>query len=182
MNYSFAIWITLSAGLALLFFYTAVVNLRRRHLPEVRLDEIIPLLSPVNMEALWQIGELPADPAERRNRVRQANEYLRRMTHNAALLQRIGYSQIQSPNPLLAAQAQELIDAGVHVRLYAFMGLAMLFFRRVTTLVPLASTTSELKNLVSSSLVPAYELLKNKAENLTSFRDTDLGEALVQGL
>ena len=182
MNYSFAIWITLSASLALLFLYTAVINLRKRHLPETRLDEIIPLLSPVNMEALWQIGELAADAGERRRQIRLAKEYLRRMAHNAALLQRIGYSQINSPNPLLAAQAQELIDAGVHVRLYAFIGLSALLVRRVTAFGRLASTTAELKNLLASSLVPAYELLKSKAANLTSFRDTDLREALVQSL
>ena len=182
MNYSFAIWITLSASLALLFLYTAVINLRKRHLPEVRLDEVIPLLTPVNMDALWQIAELAADAGERRKQIRLASEYLRRMAHNAALLQRIGYTQINSPNPLLAAQAQELIDAGVHVRLYAFIGLAVLFVRRVTAPSPLASTRSELKNLISTSLVPAYELLKSKAANLTSFRDTDLREALVQSL
>ncbi|PYP82339.1 MAG: hypothetical protein DMG65_26560 [Candidatus Angelobacter sp. Gp1-AA117] len=182
MNYSFAIWITLSSSLALLFLYTAIINLRRRHLPEIRLDEVIPLLTPVNMEALWQIAELAADAGERRRQVRLANEYLRRMSHNAALLQRIGYTQINSPNPLLAAQAQELIDAGVHVRLYAFIGLVVLFVRRITAPGSLASTTSELKSLVSTSLVPAYELLKSKAANLTSFRDTDLREALVQSL
>jgi len=135
------------------------------------------------MDDLWQIAELAADAGERRRQIRLANEYLRRMAHNAALLQRIGYTQINSPNPLLAAQAQELIDAGVHVRLYAFIGLAVLLIRRVTALGrPLASTKSELKNLISTSLVPAYELLKSRAENLTSFRDTDLREALSQSL
>ena len=191
-SYSFAIWITLSAGLVLLFLYAALVNLRRRHLPQVPLDEIIPLLLPANMDALWQISELlhgqhPAGcgagtQKRERQQVRLAMESLQRMSHNAALLQRIGYGQISSSNPLLASQAQELIDAGVHVRLYAFMGMALLFFWRLSRMNPLFSRTAELKKLMSSSLVPAYELLRNKAETLTAFKQTHFREALLQGL
>jgi len=53
-------------------------------------------------------------------------ECLRRMTHNAALLQQLGYSQLRSGNELICSMAQEMIDAGVHVRLYTFMGLLVL--------------------------------------------------------
>jgi len=193
-SYSFAIWITLSAGLVLLFLYAALVNLRRRHLPQIPLDEIIPLLLPANMDALWQISELlhgqhrdsagcgAGTQKRERQQVRLAMESLQRMSHNAALLQRIGYGQISSSNPLLASQAQELIDAGVHVRLYAFMGMALLFFWRLSRMNPFFSRTTELKKLMSSSLVPAYELLRNKAETLTAFKQTHFREALLQGL
>ena len=193
-SYSFAIWITLSAGLVLLFLYAALVNLRRRHLPQIPLDEIIPLLLPANMDALWQISELlhgqhpdsagcgAGTQKRERQQVRLAMESLQRMSHNAALLQRIGYGQISSSNPLLASQAQELIDAGVHVRLYAFMGMALLFFWRLSRMNPFFSRTAELKKLMSSSLVPAYELLRNKAETLTAFKQTHFREALLQGL
>ena len=193
-SYSFAIWITLSAGLVLLFLYAALVNLRRRHLPQIPLDEIIPLLLPANMDALWQVSEflhgshsdLTGCRVElqkcERQQVRLAMESLRRMSHNAALLQRIGYGQLNSSNPLLASQAQELIDAGVHVRLYAFMGMALLFFWRMSKLNPFFSRAAELKKLMSSSLVPAYDLLRNKAETLTAFKQTHFREALLQGL
>ena len=122
------------------------------------------------------------EQAQERQQVRLAMECLQRMSHNAALLQRIGYGQISSSNPLLASQAQELIDAGVHVRLYAFMGMALLFFWRLSRMNPLFSRTAELKKLMSSSLVPAYELLRNKAETLTAFKQTHFREALLQGL
>ena len=192
-NYSFAIWIAFSAGLVLLFLYAAWVNLRRRHLPLIPLDQIIPLLLPANMDALWQISELlnrphsaRVDRAElqkaQRQQVRLAMESLRRMSHNAALLQRIGYGQLNSSNPLLASQAQELIDAGVHVRLYAFMGMVLLRFWRMSRMNPFFSRTSELKKLMSCSLVPAYDLLRNKAETLTAFKQTHFREALLQGL
>jgi uncharacterized integral membrane protein len=38
-NYSFAVWIVLSAGLLLLFLYAAFINLRRQHQPEVDLND-----------------------------------------------------------------------------------------------------------------------------------------------
>ena len=192
-NYSFAIWIGLSAGLLLLFMYAAVVNLRRRRAPEVGLDEVIPFLLPVNMEALAEALDTSHDQYLRhttsreqfqkvqRKRIRLAAEYLRRMSRNAALLQSIGYGQLHSPNTLVAEQAQELIDAGVHVRLYAFLGLIVLFFRRTLLLESLAKI-SELHNVLSSSLIPAYESLRNKADSLTTLRDTGFRDALAQNL
>jgi hypothetical protein len=194
-NYSFTVWMVLSVGLLLLFLYAALINLRRRHLPEVDLNDVVPYLLPVNLDALAEAIDTTQDaylrhsqsPQEfqklQRKRARLAAEYLRRMSHNAALLQRIGYGQIHSPNLIVAEQAQELIDAGVHVRLYAFLGLAALFFRRVWGLrsVSLAKV-SEVQKLMSSSLIPAYQALRSKAEELTTLRDSALHDALMQGL
>jgi hypothetical protein len=191
-NYSFAIWIVLSAGLLGLFLYAALINLRRRHLPQVDLDEIIPYLRPVHMDVLSQLTDSSHDEYLRRNgsrhefqklqrkQFRLATEYLQRMSHNAALLQRIGYGQIHSQNPLIAAQAQELIDAGVHVRLYSFIGLALLFSWRVVG--PLSFKIADMKKLMACTMVPAYQSLKDKAENLTTIRDTSFRAALLQSL
>lgn len=194
-NYSFAVWIVLSAGLLLLFLYAALINLRRRHLPEVDLDDIVPYLLPVNLAALADA----IDPSQhaylrhsqsrhefhksQRKRARLAAEYLRRMSHNAELLQRVGYGQIHSTNPMVAAQAQELIDAGVHVRLYAFLGLTSLFFRRIWGLRSVSMVRiSNLQKLMASSLIPAYQSLRSKAEELTTLRDATFRDALLQSL
>jgi hypothetical protein len=197
-NYSFALWIVLSAGLLLLFVYAAWINLRRRHLPDVGLDEVVPYLLPVDLEALLAAMNPSQDaylrhchtPREFRRlqdkRFRLAAEYLRRMSHNAALLQRIGYSQIHSSNSLVAAQAQELIDAGVHVRLYAFVGMAAIYFRWAMGMRPFPFVSlpklSDIQKLMSAALIPSYESLRNTAESLTALRDIGLREVLVQGM
>ncbi|HEV2986871.1 MAG TPA: hypothetical protein VG759_00405, partial [Candidatus Angelobacter sp.] len=117
---------------------------------------------------------------------RQTVEYLRRMSHNAALLQQLGYSRIHNPNALIAAQGQQLIDAGVHVRLYTFVGLTVLFLWRLLGLYAVSFVSlpkvSDIRELMSSSLIPAYEALRAKAEGLTSLKDSDFREALVQSL
>ena len=191
-NYSFAVWMVLSAGLLLLFVYAAWTNLRRRHMPEVDLDEIVAFLQPVNVEAFAEAMDLSQDaylrhsysPTEfqklQRKRMRVAAEYLRRMSHNAALLQRVGYGQLRSSNPLVAAQAQELIDAGVHVRLYAFLGLTALFFRRISGLG--LKKISDVQKMMSSSLIPAYQSLRSKAQELTTLRDSAFRDALARSL
>lgn len=190
-NYSFAVWIILSCGLLLLFVYAAVINLRRQRLPKIDLGEVVSALLPVDMEAFAeaispaQKGHLcqSSSRSEQRQRTRVAVDCLRRMSHNAALLQRVGYGQLHSQNPLVASQAQELIDAGVHVRFYAFMGLVALWVKRVTGLssVPLARV-AEAQKMMSSSLIPAYESLRAKAHNMTTLRDTTFREAISQAL
>ncbi len=197
-NYLFAIWIILSVGLLLLFFYAAFVNVRRKRQREIDLSDVVPFLLPVDVDALSQLID-PRLEAEsrrtnskqdfqklRRKAARQTVELLRRMSHNAALLQQVGYSRIHSTNSLVAAQAQELIDAGVHVRLYTFVGLAVLFLWLFLGLYAVSFVSlpriSDVRELMSSSLIPAYESLKAKAEELTSLRDTNFREALVQSL
>lgn len=194
-NYSFVVWIALSTGLLLLFAYAALINLRRRHMPEVDLDEVVPYLLPVDVKALAEAIDPNQDKYLRhscsaqeyqkiqRKRNRLAAEYLRRMNHNAALLQRVGYGQLRSSNSMVAEQAQELIDAGVHVRLYAFVGLSVLFLKRVWLFGSLSlSRVSHFQNVTANSLVPAYEALRSKAEELTMLRNTGFREALNQSL
>jgi hypothetical protein len=194
-DYLFAIWIVLSASLLVLFGYAAWVHLRRRQQAEIDLSDIVPYLLPVNLEVLSDAIDLSQDaylrhsqlPDEfqrlQRKRARLAAEYLRRMSHNAALLQQVGYAQLRSSNPVVADQAQELIDAGVHVRLYALLGIAALFFRRVWGLGAIsAAKIFEVQKLMSANLIPAYDALRSKAEELTSLRDHTFHDALVRSL
>jgi len=159
---------------------------------------IIPFLLPVDVDALSQVIDPQYEAYSRyarskqdfqklqRKQARLVVEYLRRMSHNAALLQRVGYSQIHSANSLVATQAQELIDVGVHVRLYTFVGLTVLFLWRFLGLYAVSFVSlpkvSDVRELMSSSLIPAYELLRNKAESLTTLKDTGFREALVRSL
>jgi hypothetical protein len=189
-NLLFVLWMSLSAGLLLLFFYAAFLNLRNRHVRNVDLGEMIPSFLPVDVEEFAGL----VDPAqsnsreeqEELRRVRLTIEYLRRMTHNAALLQRLGYAQLHSPNQLICDLAQEMIDAGVHVRLYTFLGLVALNvwsrFRFAIGPLTRMPKIGDLEKLLSSSLIPSYELLKTKAGNLTCLKFSSLHEELAQSL
>src|SRR5438046_223253 len=172
-SYLFAIWIILSAALLLLFFYAAYVNVRRKKRSQVDLGDVVPFLLPVDVEALSELIDPQTEAVSkstyskqdfkmlRRKQARQTVEYLRRMSHNASLLQQVGYSRIHSTNPLVAAQAQELIDAGVHVRLYTFVGLTVLFLWRLLGLYAVSFVSlpkiSDIRELMTSSLIPSYQ-------------------------
>src|SRR5215475_14107509 len=181
-NLLFALWMSLSAGMLLLFIYAAYLNWRNRRIHNVELGEMIPAFLPVDVEALAQLVGSPQEQCRQREgsreelsrlereRILLTIDCLRRMTHNAALLQKLGYSQLHSPNELICSLAQEMIDAGVHVRLYTFIGLISLHLRGSLgfALGPLSRpTTIAVPEILSSSLIPAYELLKDKAGNLT---------------
>jgi hypothetical protein len=195
-NFIFALWIGLAAVLLLLFFYAAFLHLRRKQSRQVELGELIPSFLPVDVEVLSEW----IDPAQQRHlqetygkvelrrlqreHVQLTMECLRRMTHNAALLQQLGYHQLRSGNQLISSLAQEMIDAGVHVRLYASMGLVVLQVRHWLRWLPLLSAAkcSDVQQIVSSSLLPAYAMLKDKADNLTCLKFANFHEALIQSL
>jgi hypothetical protein len=192
----FALWIALSAGILLLFLYAAFLNLRRRQSPGVELGDLMNSFLPVNVEVLSAV----INPAQQRHlqetygkeellriyreQVGLTMECLRRMSHNAALLQEIGYTQLRSGNQLIASLAQEMVDAGVHVRLYTFMALIVLQVRTGLQWLPLFSvaTCGDVQSLVSSSLLPAYALLKDKADHLTCLKFASLHDSLAQSL
>lgn len=193
----FLVWIGLAAGLLLLFFFAAIVNFRERRSLQVELGELIPSFLPVNLDVLKDVsGPAPAatlfkgTPKQlaelQRQRVQRCIDCLRRMTHNAALLQRLGYSQLNNGNQLIGSLAQEMIDAGVHVRLYTLLGLAVLYGWKALLImaIPLLSTAriTELQEMMSSSVVPAYELLKDRADNLAILKFSSLQDALTQSL
>jgi hypothetical protein len=182
----------LAAALLLLFFYAAFVNVRNRQARNVDLGELIPSFLPVDVEALAGLiepsstGLLMRDDRDDVQRVQRTIEYLRRMTHNAALLQRLGYSQLHSPNQLICDLAQQMIDAGVYVRLYTFMGLVALHtWSRLRFIIgPLTRMPriGDIEKLLSSDLIPSYETLKTKAGNLTCLKFSSLHEELAQSL
>lgn len=195
-NTMFAIWIGLSVGILLLFLYAALLNMRRRQSPGAELSDLMSSFLPVNVEVLSEV----INPAHQRHlqetyghdellrvyreQVGLTMECLRRMSHNAALLQQVGYTQLGSGNQLIASLAQEMVDAGVHVRLYTFMALIVLQVRGALQRLPLfsAATCGDVHSLVSSSLLPAYSLLKDKAGNLTCLKFSNLHDSLVQSL
>ena len=195
-NAMFAIWISLSAGILLLFLYAAFLNLRRRQSPGAELRNLMNSFLPVNVD---ELSEAVSPEQQRhlqetyghdelmkiyREQVALTMECLRRMSHNAALLQQVGYAQLRSGNQLIETLAQEMVDAGVHVRLYTFMALIVLQVRSTLQRLPLfsAATCGDVQNIVSSSLLPAYSLLKDKAGNLTCLKFSNLHESLVQNL
>ena len=190
-NVLFALWMSLSVGLVLLFFYAAYLNWRNHRTNNVDLGEILPSFLPVDVEALAAL----IGPAEeellrqehsreefvqiQRQRARLTIDALRRMTRNAALLQKLGYSELHSPNDLICSLAQEMIEAGVYVRLYSFVGLVKIHLRGWLTF---GRPLFEPPDILSSSLIPAYEQLKDKAGNLTCLKFSSLHEALIQSL
>ena len=195
-NTMLAIWIGLSAGILLLFLYAAFLTLRRRQSQGVELSDLMNSFLPVNVEVLSEL----INPAHQRHlqetygheelqriyrqQIGLAIECLRRMSHNAALLQQVGYTQLRSGNQLITAVAQEMVDAGVHVRLYTFIGLIVLHTRNILQWMPpfSAATCSDVHSLVGTSLLPAYAQLKDKADNLTCLKFTSLQESLAQNL
>ena len=195
-NTMFAIWIGLAAGVLLLFLYAAFLNLRRRQSPGAELRNLMNSFLPVNLDVLSEV----ISPAQQRHlqetyghdelmriyreQVALTMECLRRMSHNAALLQQVGYAQLRSGNQLIASLSQEMVDAGVHVRLYTFMALLVLQARTALQRLPLfsAATCGDVHSLVSASLLPAYALLKDKAGNLTCLKFSNLHESLAQSL
>jgi hypothetical protein len=195
-NSMFLLWVGLSAGLVLLFLYAAFLNIRRNRAAKVELGDLMSSFLPVNVDVLKEL----IDPAQQRylqetygqeellriyrEQLRLTIECLRRMTHNAALLQQLGYSQLRSGNQLIASMAQEMIDAGVQVRLYSFIALGVLHLRNALSWVPLIAATksAQVQQLLSSGLIPAYAELKDKAGNLTCLKFSSFHEALAQSL
>jgi hypothetical protein len=201
-NTLFALWLALSAGLLLLFFYAAVVHWRTRRIGDVDLGELIPSFLPVDEQVIQELagpaGDRDEDAGEEsgvqkkfgkeelaemeRERAQLAVNCLRRMAHNAALLQRLGYSQLQSPNPLVCSLAQEMIDAGVNVRLYAFLGLAGLRLRRWFSALPWLRGAWDVQGMFAANIIPAYQALKEKTGNLTCLKFSGLHEELAASL
>lgn len=195
-NTMFAVWIGLSAGVLLLFLYAAFLNLRRRQAPGAELGDLINSFLPVDVAVLSEV----MNPAQQRHlqetfgreellrlyreQVGLTMECLRRMSHNAALLQQVGYAQVNSGNQLIASLAQEMVDAGVHVRLYTFMASIVLQVRSAMQWMPLvsAANSGDVRSIVASSLLPAYTLLKDKADHLTCLKFSSLHESLAQSL
>lgn len=173
-DHLFIFWIVLAALLLLLLVFAAVTNYRRSRLSATVPDSIVPHLVPLDLEeVLIQLDRSTQSPENLRNAV----TYLRQMARNAALLQRLGYSQVNSGNTLIASLAQQLVTAGVNVRLYAFMGLGKLYFARIFGAHSISPADS-----LSADVLDAYELLRASAVNLAALKYSSWQDALTQGL
>lgn len=179
-----ALWIGW-VGLLLLFLYSALLSIRNQSQSGLDVRELVDAFLPVDVDAFSRLMKSHDDAASEL-RVELMLDSLRRMSHNAALLQRLGYTQINSSNQLIGELAQEMIDAGVYVRLYTFVAVVVLRACKLLRVDPrnLLSATriAELQHMMSSSLIPAYERLKDRAGNLSCLRFSGYHEALVQGL
>src|SRR5690242_594250 len=116
-----ALWIGW-VGLLLLFLYSALLSIRNQSQSGLDVRELVDAFLPVDVEAFSRLMKSHDDAAPEL-RVELMLDSLRRMSHNAALLQRLGYTQINSSNQLIGELAQEMIDAGVYVRLYTFVAV-----------------------------------------------------------
>ena len=185
-NTMFAIWIGLSAGILLLFLYAAFLNLRRRQAPGVELGELMNSFLPVDVAVLSNV----ISPAQQRylqetfgrdellrlyrEQVGLTMECLRRMSHNAALLQQVGYAQVNSGNQLIASLAQEMVDAGVHVRLYTFMALIVLQVRSTAAMAAAVFSRQHRRRSQHCCLKPAAGLYLAQRQS----RPSDVPEIL----
>ncbi len=180
-----ALWIGW-AGLLLLFLCSAVLSIRSQSHGRLDVSELVDAFLPVDVEAFSRLMKGQQDQPVPELRVELLLDTLRRMAHNAALLQRLGYTQINSSNQLIGELAQEMIDAGVYVRLYTFLAMVVLRACKLFDVDPRkvlpARSIAELQHMMTSSLIPAYERLKDRAGNLSCLRFSGYHEALVQSL
>src|SRR5260370_38260086 len=111
-NVLFALWMALSVGLLLLFFYAAFLNLRNRHVRNVDLGELIPSFLPVNVDnlagliAAAQEPHSKEDPQEELRRVPLPLKSPPRMTPNPPLLPRLRHQPIHHPHPPIPTLAR----------------------------------------------------------------------------
>jgi hypothetical protein len=193
-----ALWVVMPLVALFIFIYATTDNLRKRQFLGLGIEDVVPFLVPVNLQALENL----TDPCQedylshrrtkaefraiQRRRVCESIEYLRRMNHNARVLRRLGVSQLLSGNPMLEGLGQELISAGVNVRLYTFLALVMLYSWQIVGLRPwpfiAVPRLTELRSLLNSDLIPAYTLLKENATRFTLLKASGFHDAVTQSL
>jgi hypothetical protein len=196
-NLAFVFCFALLAGVPVVIVYALVTHHRRKQMREVAFSEIIPLLMPANLPALLEMtnpyqenylrGHLTRSEFRRvqRRRIRVLIEITKRILSNTALVQDLGAGQLYTRNNLMAELGEELVDAGARVRMYALLVLLRLYGRKLTlALGPFAFSPefADLQHAVSFDLVPAYQLLKNKAAEFTLLRSAGFVEPLLQNL
>jgi hypothetical protein len=64
-----------------------------------------------------------------RERIRSALDYIRRSTHNAACLLRLGEAAARNPDPRIAEAGRQLIDSALQLRAYALLSTIKLHAR-----------------------------------------------------
>jgi len=147
--------ITLLAVAAILYV------IRGRSAPVRSLDELTARSKPVDLEAFRNLvsveeeaylrESLPPRQFRRvqRKRMLAAAEYVRRASHNAALLVTLGESVRSSNDPQLAEAATELVNSAIQMRLTAILVLLCIGIRIVfpQTKLSLARLTDDYERL-----------------------------------
>ena len=168
----------------------------RRRLRRIGPSAILASLSHVDLKAFRQL----IDPLEeaflrqshsrtefsemQKDRIKAAQEYLRKMTRNAAALQALGYRNLQSKSDTQRFLARQLIDSGVPVRMLSFVGIWILRVWRVLPirrLLLVSMSLADLKDL-AGELLPAYEQLKKAAMELTVLSEPEIARELLRNL
>ncbi len=147
------ILVLIFAGLAL----TALVVLHRAargHVASVQsLEELEACALPVDLDAFRNLVD-PAEedylrthlsPAEfrriQRRRLRAALTYVRRASHNAAVLVRLGEAARESSDPEVTRAGQDLVNSALRMRLYTTQVQARLFLLILVPGAPLSLTS-----------------------------------------
>ncbi len=166
---------------AIVFLVSVVIFRIARRGPERTIQDLIPLLEPINLDEI----ELLFDPGEasflrtnfsdaefsalQRKRLDLAREYLRRMANNAAVLAEWADREV-SRNTTNEELASELHRDAVHVRIYALSARMWLNVWVLLSLGPSrwlpTSLVTDCRKCAGISGLPAYGKLKNTAATL----------------
>jgi hypothetical protein len=153
---------------AVLTLFFLLKSARGQEAPIRKIEELVNRTEPVDIQAFRNL----IDPQEedylranlpitefrqvQRARMRAAIDYVRRTSHNAALLIRIGQATRKHSNPEIVRAAEQLANSALLLRIYSMLALAY-FYGRI-----LAPTL----RLGSSSFVDRYEGLRDNMARL----------------
>lgn len=197
LPFGFSLFNFVAASCCLLILFFGVVRYHRGRNPrQIAPSGILASLSRVDLGALKKL----TDPLEeaflrqshtriqfgdlQKDRIYSALEYLRKMQKNAITLQRLGYRNLKSGNPTQRVLAELLIDSAVPVRMFTFSGIAVLrIWRllRIQRFILVSFNLADLKDLMQE-LLPAYQLLREAALELTILAEPELSRELARNL
>jgi hypothetical protein len=109
--------------------------------PVLGVDELAGHTRPVDIEAFRNLMDPGEDEFLRANlrpqdfraiqkaRTRSALDYIRKATHNAAYLTRVGEAAARSADPRVAQAGNELVDRALRLRAYSLLAIAQMYIR-----------------------------------------------------
>lgn len=197
LPFGFSLFSFVAASCCLLILSFGVIRYHRNRNPrQIRPSGILASLSHVDIDAFRKL----TDPMEeaflrqshtrtvfgdlQKDRIHSALEYLRKMQKNAITLQRLGYRNLKSGRPTQRLLAEQLIDCAVPVRMFTFSGIAVLrLWRllRIQRFILVSFSLADLKDLMEE-LLPAYQLLKEAALELTILSEPESSRELARNL
>jgi hypothetical protein len=134
MIFSIALVVASLLALALLLYAA-----RGRGLPLANPDDLAGRIRPVDIDAFRNLidpseeqflrAQLPRGEfhAVQRERLLAALDYVRRASHNAAILLRMGEAARRNPDPRIAEAGQRLVDNAVRLRMFALFSMIQLY-------------------------------------------------------